>query len=411
MSVCSGIDAATVAWHPLGWEALAFSEIEPFPCAVLAHHYPGTPNLGDLTKWREWPESLLVEVDLLVGGTPCQSFSVAGLRRGLEDDRGNLMLQFLELANAVDDLRRAAGRAPAWVLWENVPGVLSDGTNALGALLGGLVGSHAAIDPGGRWRRAGVADGPRRRAAWRCLDAQHFGLAQRRDRLFVLSRGGAGDWSAPDALLPIVQGSEWHPAPCREARERVAQPLSSCPASGSGYQNDADYGVKHGLDDQRVDNNALLFVAHTLRAEGHDASEDGTGRGTPSVPHAFDARQSDVCQYGNRAGALDADGHSQAVVYDTTQVCHPENRSNPQPGAPCHALAAGQYAPLIVPAVRRFTPRECERLQGFPDDYTRIPGRGQPAADGPRYRALGNSMAVPVIRWIGGQIDRIDSCR
>lgn len=376
LSVCSGIDAASVAWHPLGWRAVAFAEIEPAPCAVLAHHYPDVPNLGDLTRWREWPEALLVEADLLVGGTPCQSFSVAGLRRGLDDERGNLALEFVRLANAIDHLRRVAGRPPLWILWENVPGVFSDAGNAFGAFVGGLVGSDAAVEPprGRGWSRSGVVSGPARCAAWRCLDAQHFGLAQRRDRIFVLARGGAGDWSAPDALLPVTASLRWHPAPRREAGEGVA----GWPSERAGTL-DAHYGDKWGLENQHIDNGAPNYVAHTLRADGHDASEDGTGRGTPLVPLLADpitANEGNTyAQAGNNPGKL-------------------------------HNVVG--LSSSVTPAVRRLTPRECERLQGFDDDYTLVPYRGKPMADGPRYRMLGNSMAVPVMRHIGQRIEAVE---
>ena len=180
-----------MAFEPLGWRPLAFSEIEAFPRAVLKHHYPDTPCHGDFTVLKDEP--WIVDADLLCGGTPCQAFSVAGNRQSLADDRGNLTLQFVLLADAIDHLRSTAGREPAWILWENVPGVLSTNDNAFGAFLGGLVGRTAPIpEPEGGWTGAGVVDGPTRCAAWRVLDAQHFGLAQRRKRVFVLARGGAG---------------------------------------------------------------------------------------------------------------------------------------------------------------------------------------------------------------------------
>lgn len=241
ISLCSGIEAASVAWEPLGWTPIAFSEIEPFPCAVLKHHYPIVPNLGDMNEWRDWPDDLLVEADVLVAGTPCQSFSVAGLRGGIDDDRGNLALIFVEIANAIDNLRRAAGRPRVWVVWENVPGVLSMPDNAFGSLLGGLVGSDAAVEPprDRSWTGAGVVSGPQRSAAWRVLDAQYFGVAQRRRRVFVFARGGSGGWAAPDALLPIVPRSDWHTAPCRKAGENVAGTLGAGP-TGSWPGNDLD---------------------------------------------------------------------------------------------------------------------------------------------------------------------------
>jgi len=495
-SVCSGIGAPECAWAPLGWEFVWQAEIDPFPSAALATRFPGTPNVGDMTTIaaRIYAGEVAAP-DVLVGGTPCQSFSVAGLRKGLADDRGNLALEFIHLADAIDAVRIAAGRPPAWVLWENVPGVFSDAGNAFGAFLAGLVGSDTAIVSRGGWSRAGVVHGPERCAAWRCLDAQHFGLAQRRERVFVLARGGAGSWAAADALLPVIESVCWHPAPRREAREAVARPLAAGSPAGSGYRNDADtadnlvtaWGGNNtsGSIDVAAALNACstaagrqdfesetflidvaptltangkaagsatqqdaetgMLIAHTLRAEGFDASEDGTGRGTPLVPvaspltagghpnsNAPGRRKEDDTNlvayawdiHGTPATAAAsptelhtplrarAPGGSEAstttvIAFDTTQITSKANRSNPKAGAPCHPLAAGAHPPAIAGmAVRRLTPRECERLQGFPDDWTAIAYRGKPAADGPRYRALGNSMAVPVLRWIGEQILR-----
>lgn len=391
LSVCSGIEAATVAWHPLGWVPLAFSEIEAFPRAVLAHHYPNTPLHGDFTVLKDDPT--IVDADLLCGGTPCQAFSVAGLRQSLADDRGNLTLQFVLLADAIDHLRRAADRAPAWILWENVPGVFSTKDNAFGAFLGGLVGRSSPIpEPANGWPDAGVADGPTRCAAWRILDAQHFGLAQRRKRVFVLARGGAGKWAVADALLPIIESGGWHPSPCQPAREGAACSTGPIPSGCGG-----------------------LGIAHTLRGEGFDASEDGTGRGVPLVPTLSSCP---TATYGEQSGQdMGADGMLipyAPIVFDTTQITSLANGSNPAPGSPCHTLGTKQEAPLaLLPLantmqVRRLTPVECERLQGFPDNYTNIPWRGKPTSpDGPRYKAIGNSWAVPCARYIGELIQRV----
>ena len=239
-----------MAFEPLGWRPLAFSEIEAFPRAVLKHHYPDTPCHGDFTLLKDEP--CIVDADMLCGGTPCQAFSVAGNRQSLADDRGNLTLQFILLADAIDHLRSTAGREPAWILWENVPGVLSTHDNAFGAFLAGLAGNDGSIEPGPKpptgkssafwrwskdkhvpkWPSAGVVDGPTRCVAWRTLDAQHFGLAQRRKRVFVLARGGAGRWAVADALLPIIQSSGWHPAPSRGAGKGTARGFETGPSGG-----------------------------------------------------------------------------------------------------------------------------------------------------------------------------------
>ena len=533
LSVCAGIEAASVAWHPLGWEPLAFSEIEPFPRAVLEHHYPDVPLHGDFTVLKDQP--WIVDADILVGGTPCQAFSVAGLRNSLSDDRGNLTLGFVRLANAIDDLRRAAGRYPSIIVWENVPGVLSDKGNAFGCFLGALAGEDCELQPaGGRWSNAGCVFGPARAIAWRILDAQFFGVAQRRRRVFVvasaragfnpaqvlfefdglrrdtpprrgartavaaLTANGVGTCGADDnqgqaghlipaegcwwdggqvsqtldavlakgqtmpeknrfpaVLQPVAHSSTgagyWRegigPLRAREqdshenlvAFHPTQDPISStdgsthaigCGSSGGQASVGVAYGIRtantssngwgiqeevtHTLDRamgqavaigfaQNTRNEVRLVggdgsisgalaaqpgmkqttyvatcvtgeVTHTLKAEGFDGSEDGTGRGQPIVTH-YQEGQYGIAEYPTsgtiRAGRIP----EHEMVLNHTEM-----------------------------AVRRLTPRECERLQGFPDDWTLVPVRGKPAADGPRYKAIGNSMATPVMRWIGRRI-------
>ena len=307
-SVCSGIEAASVAWHPLGWKPAFFSEIEAFPRAVLSHHFPEVPLHGDFTTIQAGDYR---PIDLLVGGTPCQSFSIAGLRKGLDDDRGNLALEYLRLA---DRLR------PQWLVWENVPGVLSsNGGRDFGAFLGGLVELGYGF-------------------AYRVLDAQFFGVAQRRRRVFVV--GYAGDWRPAAAVLFERHSLSGHPAPSR--------------AAGQG-------------------------PAGTIGASSGDWSRDNIGE------------------------AL--------VPFDTTQITSAANFSHPRPGDPCHPLTSGGHPPSIASTlcVRRLIPTECERLQGFPDGWTQVPYREKPASDGPRYKALGNSMAVPVMAWIGRRIAEVNS--
>lgn len=474
LSVCSGIEAASVAFEPLGWTPLAFSEIEAFPRAVLAHHYPDVPCHGDFTELKDQP--WIVDAGMLCGGTPCQAFSVAGNRQSLADDRGNLTLQFVLLADAIDHLRSTAGREPAWILWENVPGVLSTSDNAFGAFLGGLVGRSAPIpEPEGGWTRAGVVDGPTRCAAWRTLDAQHFGLAQRRQRVFVLARGGAGRWAVADALLPIIESSRWHPAPGRGKGEGVAATVSASAPSRRNGGSDPTAGH---------------FIAHTLRGEGFDASEDGTGRGVPLVPDVSPAlkardhkgpssdgdgdgaplvpvlmRMREGKEGGGKGPLVSEDqsltlatGNDQVLAYrihgenstamqgnGVARVADPAElarcldtcggysanqggnvvmayrRQNDTDGIVPDEVAStlrangtttderttGAYVQQASMQVRRLTPVEAERLQGFPDGYTAIPWRGKPAEecpDGPRYKALGNSWAVHCARYIGGRI-------
>lgn len=438
-SVCSGLAADAVAWGPLGWQHLWFAEIEPFPSRVLAHHYPGVRNLGDMTTIEEQVlDGRVPAPDVLVGGTPCQSFSVAGLRGSLSDARGNLALAFVRLANAIDRVRLAARLPPLWVVWENVPGVLSTPDNAFGAFLGGLCGSDAAIPapPGGSWPRAGVVAGPGRGAAWRVLDAQFLGVAQRRERVFVLARGGARAWDGADALLPLIESVRWHPEPRREAGEGAA-----ARAGGGSYAGGVSpavtskwaKGTGGPAGDECQNLLAVPALAHTLTGEGFDASEDGTGRGTPLVPVARALVASDGGANAERdtlvghLRAVEAHGRARAQVTSAT------NRSRVEPGRPMPTLAkdsqphvalafhhtqdpiSGPRAPALSRSadgmgvladaeVRRLTPRECERLQAFPDDYTAIPG----AKDAPRYKALGNAMCVAVMRYLGERIEAVE---
>lgn len=428
VSLFSGIEAASVAWQPLGWELMALAEIEPFPCAVLAARFPDVPNLGDVSK-IDW--SCFGAVDVVVGGSPCQAFSVAGRRRGLLDERGQLMLEYVR---AVRDL------CPRWLAWENVPGVLSqDGGRAFGTLIGALEDCGYSL-------------------AWRVLDAQFFGVAQRRRRVFLVGHLGAD--VGPAAAVLFERGSlSGNTLTSREKRKELAGALAGGPGIGR---------------------EPMSFKYH----QGAKAGSIGA----------------EFCY----APTLTADYHQPAVCYDTTQITSPENNSNPQPGDPCHPIMAGMHAPLLCvtqygddvagtlvarhdsspcadrrynivclsdatanaaadeglsgtlkrggsepviafpwcaagkgagcfsedvtptllasnssePAIsarhvlRRLTPVECERLQGFPDGWTAIPWRGKSASecpDSPRYKALGNSMAVPVMRWIGERIMMADS--
>lgn len=241
-SVCSGIEAASVAWESLGWRAAWLAEIEPFPSAVLVQRYPSVPNLGDMTTIAARVLAGEVEApDILVGGTPCQAFSVAGLRAGLEDMRGQLTLRYMELANAIDTIRINAGKPPCIVVWENVPGVLSDKTNAFGCFLAGLAGEDDALQPAGKkWTHAGAVSGPQRTIAWRTLDAQYFGLAQRRRRVFLVA--SAGDGFDPTEILFEFEGLRRDTAPRREPGQVVAGTLSNRATGGSGLGTDFELG-------------------------------------------------------------------------------------------------------------------------------------------------------------------------
>jgi len=295
-------------------EPAGFSEIETFPCSVLAHRFPNVRNYGDMTRFEEW--DINGTIDILVGGTPCQSFSVAGLRGGLEDDRGNLALTYCRILQKF---------RPRWFVWENVPGVLSsNGGRDFGSILGAMEELGYGI-------------------AYRVLDAQYFGVPQRRRRVFVV--GCAGDW--------------------RRAAEVLFEP--GC------LRGDSEKGGKKRKD-----------ITGSLASR----TSAGGGLGTD----------------------FDLDGGLVASAGPTVVGCLPSggtSRGHGTAGVNNQAVSAGHVVPAVSNmsiGVRRLTPRECERLQGFPDNWTLVPHRNKPAADGPRYKAIGNSMAVPVMRWIGERI-------
>jgi DNA (cytosine-5)-methyltransferase 1 len=417
-TLCSGIGAPEVAAHRLGMTPVFFSEIEPFPCAVLAYHWPDVPNYGDMTAWRDWPHH---DLDLLIAGTPCQAFSVAGLRQGLDDARGNLTLEFARYADHV---------RPRFVLWENVPGVLSDKSNAFGCLLAGLAGCDAQLLPrGGRWTNAGFVSGPKRQIAWRVLDAQHFGVAQRRRRVWLLAgdvERGAGGWACARALFPEQGGVRGDSPACGAARKEGAG------ASGGGvavavYKN-------HGQDSRVKDlgdtcstvsakygtggGNTPLIATYDMRGNG-DGENVNCLSGHHAAQHhvAFSQNgQEDVRDLGEFAGTLCADSGAHQTSYVLSTYFEPRfpRTSGGQPQDElAHCLRSdtntgdGQPCVAVQSTVRRLTPRECERLQGFPDDHTAVQYRNKPACDGPRYKALGNSMAVPCVQFILENLQKI----
>lgn len=412
-SVCSGIEAATVAWHPLGWKPSFFSEIEKFPRDVLAHHYPHVPLHGDFTTIQKGDYE---PIELLVGETPCQSFSVAGLRAGLNDPRGNLMLEFGALAKRLH---------PKWLVWENVPGVLSSNC---GKDFGSFLAMLAELGYG---------------FAYRVLDAQHFGVPQRRRRVFVV--GCLGDWRSAAAVLFERHSLQGHPAPRREKRQEVtdiagtltsncgglnrpagnANELDFCVTAyreadlgnfkqdeaigtlkahgdvmGGGSESlltwpadtastlNSSFGSKLGLENQHINSGAPLFVpAYGIPGNWINRKPENGGNATEPMLNVA------PCQ-------TKTDVHAVAHVVHGTQdpcvsdVAFAQGRNN-----------GGENVLFQHMAVRRLTPVECERLQGFPDNYTNIPK----AADSNRYKALGNSMAVPVMHWIGSRIADVDA--
>ncbi|MGK5014973.1 DNA cytosine methyltransferase [Janthinobacterium sp. HLS12-2] len=622
-SVCSGLEAASVAWHPLGWRAAWLAEIEPFPCAVLAHHYPDVPNLGDMTKVAALIRDGFVQApDVFCGGTPCQAFSIAGLRNSLDDERGNLSLVFCEIADEIDARRAAAGLLPTVVFWENVPGVLSTKDNAFGCFLAGLAGEDDPIEPpGGKWAYAGCVYGPARAVAWRTLDAQYFGVAQRRRRVFVVASAGEG--FDPAQVLFEFDGVRRDSPPSRETPQDVAGTVRASAARRGGVQDECGLGlqpvsaediggarqsdgkdlafgaavaapVTSGVERPRGDGLDTLIAGVICMAHGQGGAEisldrsptltcnheapiaaypiqnatrgkdqnglgigdagapmytldNGSQHGVVLAPIAFSSKDygGDACvdlsptlRAGNYAGSHANAGSPPAIAFDasqntisSTEVFGALGSSSPQAQAQAVAVAVECLTPgetqrrriygqeglspclsseegrghgvpqvlcttgditntlkaegfdvsedgtgrgqPIVPsmafcqntrdevrlmggdgeisgalsaqpgmkqttyvapgmAVRRLTPRECERLQDFPDDYTLIPfGRkirpeklnqdwikyllrggvmtrdqvARAAADGPRYKAIGNSWAVSNVAWLGRRID------
>ena len=437
LSVCSGIEAATVAWHPLGWQPVGFSEIEKFPSQVLAHHYPDVPNFGDMTKFKEW--NLESNIDVFVGGTPCQSFSVAGLRKGLDDPRGNLMLTYLAIANQY---------RPKWLVWENVPGVLS---------------SNGGLDFASLLRGMGECGYG---FAYRILDAQYFGVAQRRRRVFVV--GCLGDWRSAAAVLFERHSLSGHSAPSREkgksSSKYVERGVAECsPTIGCELSKQVNnqmvgnaesffipepkpsYGIpgnwigrkpenggnatepmydiapcltktdKHGVVQNisydmkqhhnpqptdtiqittkncsmvRGDTPLIQPIAFSRNDDGRDATYDLS----PTMRVAGNAG-------GMLAAAVGTDLYNGAITGDITATMS------------THGGDGHGTGPTVMQgmAVRRLTAKECERLQGFPDNYTNIKPKGKATPDGPRYKALGNSMAVPVMAWIGKRIQEVEN--
>lgn len=401
-SMCSGIEAASVAWHGLGWRAAWLSEIEAFPSAVLEHHYPDVLDVGDMTKVAALVNSRSIEApDVLVAGTPCQAFSVAGLRAGLDDSRGQLTLEFIRIADAVDERRIELGKPEAVITWENVPGVLSSKDNAFGCLLAGLAGESVPLVPSGsRWPNAGAVFGPKRAIAWRVFDAQYFGVAQRRRRVFLVA--SARDGFDPAAVLFEFDGMRRDIAPSRETKTVVA----AITASGAGTSG-AD--VRDGQAGHLIPQICGALTAKGPATNGAPEVDAGHVFAVPYRQVAFGDYVDD--DTASTSKARDFKSPADLVAYGIPGNWigrAPENGGNATEPmidvAPCQTRT-DRHAVVYGLRVRRLTPVECERLQGFPDGYTQIPYRGKPAADGPRYKALGNSMAVPCMRWIGTRID------
>ena len=335
LSVCSGIEAATVAWEPLGFKPIGFAEIEPFPCELLKQKYPNVKNYGDITQYEKWD---IKQFGVLVGGTPCQSFSIAGKRGGTDDVRGKLMYSYLGIVGKYK---------PQWVIWENVPGVLSSGK--------GLDFASFLVD----LEKCGYG------WAYRVLDAQYFGVPQRRRRVFVIGHSDNRTDLAAKVLF---------------------EPESMCGdiTAGSKIQKEATATIGKGIDYFRRGGNYKYHKdkkASTLR---NSASPDcfdlvlASGKKFTGDFFVINGRQNPIVSK-TLAQTLDTFSHTNVINASSKDI-------------------------------RRLTPLECERLQGFSDNYTQIEWNGKPkdqCPDSHRYKAIGNSMAVPVMRWIGERIKKI----
>jgi len=481
LSLFSGLEGATLAWHHLGWECVATAEIEPAACAVLADHYPDVPNLGDISKVTEQQIHDLGHIDIVVFGSPCQDVSIAGKREGMEGSRSGLFFTAMRV------VRWSGAR---FALWENVPGVFSDHQGrGFASVVGEMAGIHVDVPKSG-WRNSGFLLGTDALVEWAVLDAQFFGVPQRRRRVFALR--DSGDWASRPPILLESESLQGHPAPRRESGQ-VAPTIPARSLGGGGLGSDfdcdggaievcmstgqgsAEIGIGIGTtlncnhespiitaplkQNPYADNESRdsLLVTHSLSADGFDASEDGTGRGTPFVPISFDCKSSgrngfgigkqsptlrsmgrkdthqnaggqvavmtlairgrdgepslEVRDDGTANAVLTPNGGRAGIGVGAVAIGIDEEQNATLDGMGClkaRREGGGFEGTVMTPtmAVRRLTPRECERLQGVPDDYTLVERNGKAMADGPRYKMLGNGFAVPVVRWIGERLAR-----
>lgn len=357
LSTFSGISAASVAWKPLGFQFVAYSEIDSFACHVLSERLgvsrpkylpsaetlgmtdrqyrtyvksfddlplEGIPNFGDITQINDDDLRSIGHVDLLEGGTPCQSFSIAGLREGLNSERGNLMLEFCKLAERMKKINNLR-----FVLWENVKGVLSnDKGRAFGCLLGALSGASRPIQPPTKWANSGLSTyGQSTTLTWRVFDARFFGVRQRRERIFLI----------------------------------------------------ADF------DDRRKLAEEILFNRRSKDRFASSFSKAGKEAVTGAVESSHRVNTEADFVHPKTVGTLLASG---AGMSRTAGV-----------GSELDFVIVQKLNGKTL--VRRLHPTECERLQGFPDEWTNVKFKGKPAKDADRYRTIGNSMAVPCMKHIG----------
>ena len=436
-SVCSGIEAATAAWHSLGYQPIWFAEIEKFPSRVLEHHYPNVPNLGDMTEIAELVRRGDVDApDVLVGGTPCQAFSVAGLRNSLDDDRGQLTLEFVRLANEIDTARLIRGQQASIIVWENVPGVLNTKDNAFGCFLGALSGEGCELQPSGKkWTNAGCVYGSQRQVAWRVLDAKYFGLAQRRKRVFVIASARA---ECISEILFERKGMHRNIKKSESKSKNTARTgavhtnRTSQTISGKAYTPPilASHGQKKWLGNQEAFCGDY-YIKHAIGIGGMTANAAISNELYPTLMANHD-RGYVIKTYGIQGNiigrSINAGGNGigfkedqaptltimdrHEVLYCGTKNDHlrdlsieiaPTLRTGGKGGGAINQAIFHFIPPNVFYLARYLTEVECERLQGFPDNYTNI----LKSASTQRYKALGNSMAVPVMAWIGKRIQLI----
>lgn len=420
-SVCSGIESPSVAWGILGWDPIWFSEIEPNASKVLKHHHTEVPNLGDMTLIAGMIDRDEIQApDILVGGTPCQAFSVAGLRNGLNDDRGNLTLVFAHLIESCDNQRKRNGLEPIVVVWENVKGVLSDKTNAFGNYISLLVGEDEEIKrPDGKWTNAGCVFGPKRAIAWRVLDAQHFGVPQRRQRVFLI--GSARKGFRPHEVLFEFEGLRRDSAPSRETWKddtcgteasigsgRKGIELAGCNTTGEGSRYDMETcsliptAFNHQSGGSLMNLQPSENLANTLQRSQGQAIAYGFEPGI-TQREGNPARFSEEMSPTLRANAGDNRVACISVRLDNTSSNGCGFQPEVAPPLTCATGISNASGSKMIQysQVRKLTPKECERLMGFPDDYTAI------LADSNRYKVLGNSIVTNCLKWIGTRMSSV----
>ena len=388
LSLFSGIEACTVAWHELGWEAAAYAEIEEFPSEVLKYHYKDVENLGDVSKITNEKLKQLGKIDLVVGGSPCQDLSVAGKRKGLEGERSGLFYEQMRIFHAARSICGAR-----YLLWENVPGAYSSNNGRdFAQVVGEMAGCSVNLPPDTIWENTGCILGENGLVEWCTLDAQWFGVPQRRRRIFALL--DTGDWQSRPPILFEPESLLGNPPPSREKKEDIAGTITagSGRRRGSGIDpSGLTVARMRGFGDYEIDESVSA-----LKQRDYKDATDLVIHGTQ-----------DPC-VSDKAFALGRNSGQENVVA-FAQNSRDELREMPYSGALSAQPGMKQTSYIRNNMeVRRLTPLECERLQGFPDNYTKIPWKGKPAEDcpdGPRYKALGNSMAVPVMKCIGERID------